>query len=130
MMQLARSILRIPSGAAAGILCGSLIVSACSAAATPVPTAAPTAAASLPPNTFQIKNTTFPATITVVAGTTVTWANADIEKHTVTADDGSFDSGDVLAGAKYEHAFAAAGTFKYHCIIHESMHGTVTVTPS
>jgi len=130
MRQLVPTLLRLPRAAAAGLVCASVIVGACSAAATPVPTSAPTAAASLPPNTFQIKNTAFPATITVVAGTTVTWLNADIEKHTVTADDGSFDSGDVVAGAKYEHAFATAGTFKYHCIIHESMHGTVTVTAS
>jgi plastocyanin len=60
----------------------------------------------------------------------VTWANADIEKHTVTADDGSFDSGDVAAGASFQHTFATAGTVKYHCIIHESMTGTVTVTPA
>ena len=35
----------------------------------------------------------------------------------------------VLSAATFDHAFVAAGTFAYHCKIHASMHGTVTVTP-
>jgi plastocyanin len=49
--------------------------------------------------------------------------------HTVTFDDGSADSGNLAPGSTFDHTFATAGTFAYHCAIHSSMHGTVTVTP-
>jgi plastocyanin len=126
-----RFIRRLPTRAAAGLVLASLVLGACSAAATPgtARTAAPTSRSS-GADTFQIKNTAFPPTITVTAGTTVTWANADVEPHTVTADDGSFDSGDVAAGSTFQHTFATAGTVTYHCIIHEQMKGTVIVTPA
>lgn len=66
-------------------------------------------------------------TLTVTAGTTVTWTNNDGTAHTVTADDGSFDSGDIPAGGKYSHKFTAAGTVAYHCMIHPMMKATVKV---
>lgn len=69
-----------------------------------------------------------PASMTIKAGTALTWTNADNVTHTVTADDGSFDSGNVASGATFSHTFATAGTFAYHCNIHSSMHGTITVT--
>jgi len=69
-----------------------------------------------------------PAALTVQAGTTVTWTNAGPSIHTVTADDGSFDSGTVSSGSTFSHTFATPGTFTYHCAIHDSMHGTITVT--
>ena len=69
-----------------------------------------------------------PASMTIKAGTALTWTNADNATHTVTADDGSFDSGNVASSATFTHTFATAGTFAYHCNIHSSMHGTITVT--
>lgn len=74
-----------------------------------------------------------PRDITVQAGTTVVWVNNGQMPHTVTADDGSFDSGTLNAGATYSHTFTAAGTYSYHCSFHGSsggigMAGTVTVT--
>ncbi|HEY2916191.1 MAG TPA: cupredoxin family copper-binding protein [Candidatus Limnocylindrales bacterium] len=69
-----------------------------------------------------------PTTITVKAGDTVTWTNTGSTAHTVTADDGSFDSGNLNGGATFNHTFATAGTFTYHCSIHSSMKATVTVT--
>jgi plastocyanin len=77
----------------------------------------------------QISNFAFnPASMTVKAGTALTWTNADNATHTVSADDGSFDSGNVASGATFSHTFATAGTFAYHCNIHSSMKGTITVT--
>jgi len=70
-----------------------------------------------------------PATISVKAGSAVTWTNTGSTAHTVTADDGSFDSSHVAPGATFSHTFAAAGTFSYHCATHSSMKATVTVTP-
>jgi plastocyanin len=69
-----------------------------------------------------------PATLTVKAGTTVTWTNKDEEPHTVAASDGSFHSPGMGTGATFTHTFATAGTFDYICSIHPSMHGTVVVT--
>jgi plastocyanin len=69
-----------------------------------------------------------PATLTVSAGTTVTWTNRDEEPHTVAADDGSFHSPGMGTGATFTHTFSTAGTFDYVCSIHPMMHGTVVVT--
>lgn len=68
-----------------------------------------------------------PASLTVSVGDTITWTNDDAASHTVTADDGSFDTGRLGRGASGAHTFTAAGTFAYHCAIHPSMTGTVTV---
>lgn len=75
-----------------------------------------------------------PTAITVAKGTSVTWTATGSNGHTVTADDASFDSSNgsgatLAAGSTFAHTFATAGTFAYHCKVHSSMHGTVTVTP-
>jgi plastocyanin len=115
----------------------ALTVATCSGPSTPTPagaapTAAPPAAASGAPaagaSAVTIAGFAFaPATITVSVGTTVTWTNNDSTGHTVTADDGSFASGTLAPGATFSQAFTTAGTFAYHCSIHSSMQGTVTV---
>lgn len=70
-----------------------------------------------------------PPTITVVIGknNTVTWVNNDIAPHTVTADDGSFNSGNMNPGDTWTHVFTTPGTYTYHCIYHPWMHGTIIV---
>jgi predicted lipoprotein with Yx(FWY)xxD motif/plastocyanin len=69
-----------------------------------------------------------PGTVTVPVGASVTWTNTGQRPHTVTADDGAFDSGTLRPGATYQQTFTTAGTYTYHCAIHASMVGTVTVT--
>ena len=76
-----------------------------------------------------IKNFSFnPGSITVVIGVnnTVTWTNQDSVTHTVTANDGSFNS-TVRPGTTFTHTFTTAGVFAYHCSIHKFMQGTVKV---
>jgi plastocyanin len=68
-----------------------------------------------------------PGSVTVDVGGTVTWTNQGAVAHTVTADDGSFDSGTVDAGGSFSFTFETAGTFSYHCAIHPNMVGTVVV---
>ena len=68
-----------------------------------------------------------PSTITVAAGTTITWTNKDAATHTVTSNSGIFDSGSLGTDATYSHTFATAGTFPYHCKIHTSMTASVVV---
>ena len=70
-----------------------------------------------------------PNQISVKVGTTVIWTNNDSVTHTVTSDTRSFDSQKLLPGESFSHAFDSKGTFSYHCDIHPSMHGTVSVTP-
>jgi plastocyanin len=68
-----------------------------------------------------------PASIEVTVGTTVTWTNEDPAPHTVTATDGSFDSGTIASGATFSQVFDAVGTFEYACAIHPTMTGSVIV---
>jgi plastocyanin len=72
-----------------------------------------------------------PANVSVPAGTTVTWVNEGNVPHTVTSDDGQFDSGVLMPGDSYTVMFKGQGTITYHCAIHPSMTGSVTVgTPA
>jgi plastocyanin len=68
------------------------------------------------------------SSITVEVGSTVTWTNAGDATHTVTADDGAFDSGDVASGETYSFTFDEPGTYTYFCSIHPDMVGEVIVT--
>jgi plastocyanin len=72
-----------------------------------------------------VQNTSFsPQTLTVPAGATVTWTNADQVAHTVTADDGSFDSGFFADGQTVSQIFATPGTYAYYCIPHGAPGGS------
>ena len=80
-------------------------------------------------NAVSIDNFAFvPATLTVAAGSTVTWTNRDEEPHTVVANDGSFHSPGMGSQATYSYTFPTAGKFDYVCSIHPFMHATVVVT--
>jgi plastocyanin len=68
-----------------------------------------------------------PGTVTVTVGDGVTWANADAQSHTATADDASFDTGTIAGSASKSVTFATAGSFLYHCKIHPQMTATVVV---
>ena len=46
----------------------------------------------------------------------------------LTADDGSFNSGIMTVGDEFSTTFGTAGTFDYFCAIHPEMTGTVTVS--
>jgi hypothetical protein len=63
----------------------------------------------------------------VLPGESVTWQNVSDRTHTVTADDGSFDSGEVAGGASFTQQFGAAGAYAYHCTIHPDMVGEIDV---
>ena len=67
-----------------------------------------------------------PAEVSVAAGATVTWTNRDTVPHSVTATDGSFDSGAIEPGKSFE--WKASEPVAYHCVYHPSMTGSVKVT--
>jgi plastocyanin len=76
----------------------------------------------------SISNFAFsPANLTVKVGSTVTWTNQDSVEHTVVADDDSFKSNTIASGSTFSQTFTKAGTVGYHCGIHPSMKGQITV---
>ncbi len=91
--------------------------------------AAPGSSSSPGGTEVSIANFAFsPDTLTVKPGTTVKWTNNDTTAHTVTADDKSFDSGNLDPGKSFSFTFKQAGTFSYHCSIHPNMKAKVVVT--
>ena len=69
-----------------------------------------------------------PAELTVPAGTTVTWVNADVEPHTATAlDRDVLQSGTIMPGAQFGQVFPEARTYDYFCELHEGMSATLIV---
>ena len=92
--------------------------------------AAGTAVAMVEGNAKDAKTWKFePANITVKAGTPVAWTNNGKQPHSASANDGSFDSGTMKGGAKWEHRFDRPGEFPYVCTFHPQMTGVVKVTP-
>ena len=92
-------------------------------------TSTPAPAAPVAGDAVDIDNFAFvPATLTVAAGSTVTWTNRDEEPHTVVANNNSFHSPGMGSQATFSYKFAAAGTYDYVCSIHPFMHATVVVT--
>jgi len=77
--------------------------------------------------TITILDFDFGEPLVVDAGTVVQIVNEDGAGHTVTADDGSFDTGVVAGGDSTELVLDEAGEFAFFCSIHTSMTGTVTV---
>ena len=77
---------------------------------------------------ITIDNFTFaPETLTVAAGTTVTWVNRDEEPHNVVSPDRVFRSKAIDGGEKFTTVFDKPGTYNYICAVHPHMRGTVIV---
>ncbi len=74
------------------------------------------------------QNAFSPGNLLVKVGQKVTWTNNDSYAHTITSDDGTFDSGNLGSGQSFSFTFTKAGTFKYHCTIHTYMTAEITVT--
>src|SRR5258708_2614524 len=62
-------------------------------------------------------------TAQVNAGGALMWSNDGAENHTVTADDGSFDSGVLAAGKTFGFTFATPGSYAYYCTLHGGPNG-------
>lgn len=137
--------------ALAGLVVGAvLLFAACSSSgATTAPSAAapsaaaPSTAASAPAAggaacaqsatagqvAVAIKDFAFgPADIQAKVGDIITFTNKDSAPHTATLDDGSCSTGTISPGSSDGLTFTAAGTYTFHCKIHSSMKGTITVS--
>ena len=69
-----------------------------------------------------------PASVQVGTGDTVIWVNDDDRGHTVVADDGTFNSGEIGIGGSFRQKFATPGDIAYHCEHHPRMRGKLVVS--
>ena len=84
-----------------------------------------------PAQTVVIKNFKFePANLKVAPGAKITVKNEDGAAHTVTAGDGSFDTGNIEARAQKEITVSKSGRLSYRCDIHQYMTGVIQVGTS
>jgi amicyanin len=73
------------------------------------------------------KHTFSPPTLTVPAGTTVTWLNRDEDVHTVTSTTRAFKSAGLDTDDAYSYEFTKPGVYEYYCTLHPLMTGKVIV---
>src|SRR5262245_48531558 len=90
---------------------------------------APTVIADSPPATVVVAKAFMfsPLTLTVAAGTTVTWTNHDEEPHTVVSETGLFRSPAIDTNESFSFQFDQPGTYRFVCSIHPQMTGTIVV---
>jgi len=74
-----------------------------------------------------INNTFDPSSVTISAGESVKWTNADAIPHDVVSEDIGMDGKLPEAGSEFVFTFDEAGTFAYVCTLHPGMEGTVVV---
>ena len=83
------------------------------------------------PNGIEIKIDNFsfgPMTMTVAAGTTVTWTNNDDVPHTVVSDDKTtFKSRALDTGEHFSYTFTKPGKYPYFCSVHPKMTAEIVV---
>ena len=78
---------------------------------------------------IKIDNFSFaPQTVTVPAGTQVTWTNQDDIPHTIVSDDKTtFKSPALDTDERFSFTFTKAGTYEYFCSIHPKMTARIVV---
>jgi plastocyanin len=83
----------------------------------------------LPPGTIAAVDFDFPVDeVTVASGEPLTFENRGDASHTLTADDGRFDSGVVAPGETFTVTLDGPREIAVHCDIHPTMTATVIVT--
>jgi plastocyanin len=113
------------------LLLGAVAATALLAAALPELTAAGEAATAASSATVTIDNFAFaPPTVTVTAGTTVTWKNEDDSPHRIGDKNGMFKSAALDTDDTFSHTFTAPGEYPYICTIHPYMVGKIIVKPA
>jgi len=82
-----------------------------------------------PMSTLSIHNFTFtPQTLTVKAGTKVTWINKDDIPHGIAWSNNAFKkSGALDTDDSYSFTFTTPGTYQYFCYLHPNMVGSIVV---
>lgn len=68
-----------------------------------------------------------PERLEVAAGDRITWTNADLVPHTVTAAAAGVESGDIAQGKSWSFVAKKKGEMPYICRLHPVMKGVVVV---
>jgi plastocyanin len=68
-----------------------------------------------------------PRSISIPAGTEVTWTNRDSAPHTATDEDETWDTGTLKKGGAGSVTFDSPGEYPYYCTLHPYMTGLVVV---
>ena len=105
---------------------GSLALATKPLAQTPEAAAPITTAAEVRADNFTFS----PPTLTVTAGTTVTWVNGDDIPHTIAAKDRSFRSKTLDTDGRFSFTFMTPGQYDYFCSLHPHMVGKIVVNTS
>lgn len=63
--------------------------------------------------------------VQVRAGDVITWINKDIVPHTATAEDASWDSGEISPGQSKQVVLPEHFSLQYYCVYHPSMRGNL-----
>lgn len=61
-------------------------------------------------------------------GQVISFTNGDSPSHTATLDDGSCTTGLIKSGTTAGLVFSLAGTYPFHCEIHNTMKGIITIS--
>ena len=69
-----------------------------------------------------------PDRLVAAPGDTVVWINRDIVSHTATAEDESWDSGEIEAGGRWQMVVTASTGPAYFCVFHPAMKGRLTIS--
>lgn len=126
---LAACILAAGCSSSGGAPASQTVGSSTGSTASTTPAAASSSAKPAAATTIAIKDFGYAVSGPVAAGSTVDVTNGDAQAHTVTADSGNAFDVTVEPGKTATFtAPSAAGTYKFHCTFHSTMHGTLTVT--
>jgi len=111
-----------------GVLVAAAFGAACAPVVAPIvlPARAQSTAAA---NSISIDNFTFnPPTLTVKAGTTITWTNKDDIPHGIASANNAFSRSKALdTDDSFSFTFTTPGTYQYFCYIHPHMTATIVV---
>ena len=109
-------------GAATATMLAAVVLPGVAQNAAPAAPAAAAAAVSIDNFTFT------PQSLTVKAGTTVTWTNRDDIPHGIAATNNAFARSRAMdTDQSYSFTFTTPGTYQYFCYIHPHMVGTIVV---
>lgn len=76
-----------------------------------------------------VSNNTWSQPVNAKVGDVITWSNSDGVPHKVALDDGSCQmSANIAGGGSKSLVFTVAGTYPFHCSVHPSMKGTITIS--
>jgi plastocyanin len=120
------------------VLATTIVLAACGGGGTAtVPPTGPAATTGAAPCTESTAATVVDTTVagnawspvSAAVGDVITWTNSDAVPHAVALDDGSCSmAGNIPGGGTRSLVFSVAGSFPFHCSVHPSMKGTITIS--